>query len=192
MHLNYQNHLAFWTFSNFRNVNCYKTRRWGNGISLLVRLEECRLLGYKNQVRTLQETNYVSATEASRLLLCKMWGFHGGGYDECRLLDEINSVHTSQETHYVSATNPRRLMLCKNWGFHGGDYEECRLLLYKNPIHTSKVTQYFSATEPSQLMLYKVWGLHGGDCEECRFLYIKIQFVLRKKNITSLLQSPAS
>jgi hypothetical protein len=35
--------------------------------------EECRLLGYKNPVRTSQET--VSATEPSRLMLSKVWGF---------------------------------------------------------------------------------------------------------------------
>jgi hypothetical protein len=33
---------------------------------------ECRLLGYKTPVRTSQETNYVSATELSRLMLCKI------------------------------------------------------------------------------------------------------------------------
>jgi hypothetical protein len=48
--------------------------------------EECRLLGYKNPVRTSQETHYVSATESSRLILCKIWGFHGGHYEEWRLL----------------------------------------------------------------------------------------------------------
>jgi hypothetical protein len=36
--------------------------------------EECRLLGYKHPVRTSQETHYVSATEPSRLMLCKIWG----------------------------------------------------------------------------------------------------------------------
>jgi hypothetical protein len=34
--------------------------------------EECRLLGYKTPVRTSQETHYVSATELSRLMLCKI------------------------------------------------------------------------------------------------------------------------
>jgi hypothetical protein len=34
--------------------------------------EECHLLGYKNPVRTSQETNYVSATETSQLMLCKI------------------------------------------------------------------------------------------------------------------------
>jgi hypothetical protein len=33
--------------------------------------EECRLLGYKNSVRTSRETHYVSATESSRLMICK-------------------------------------------------------------------------------------------------------------------------
>jgi hypothetical protein len=31
--------------------------------------EECRLLGYKNPVRTSHETGYLSATEFSRMLL---------------------------------------------------------------------------------------------------------------------------
>jgi hypothetical protein len=57
--------------------------------------------------------HYVSATESSRLKLCKICGFHGGDYEECRLLGYENPVHTSQETHYVSATEPSRLMLCK-------------------------------------------------------------------------------
>jgi hypothetical protein len=34
--------------------------------------EECRLLGYKNPVRTSQETHYVSPTESSRLMLCNI------------------------------------------------------------------------------------------------------------------------
>jgi hypothetical protein len=34
--------------------------------------EEWRLLGYKNPVRTSQETHYVSATETSQLMLCKI------------------------------------------------------------------------------------------------------------------------
>jgi hypothetical protein len=34
--------------------------------------EECRLLGYNNPVRTSQGTHYVSATELSRLMLCKI------------------------------------------------------------------------------------------------------------------------
>jgi hypothetical protein len=34
--------------------------------------EECRLLGYKNPVRTSQETYYLSTTESSQLMLCKI------------------------------------------------------------------------------------------------------------------------
>jgi hypothetical protein len=90
--------------------------------------EECRLMGYENPVRTSQETHYVSARELSQLMLCKIWGFHGGDYEEFRLLGYKNPVRTSQETHSYSATEPSRLMLCKIWAFRGGDYEEFRLL----------------------------------------------------------------
>jgi hypothetical protein len=41
---------------------------------------------------------YVSATEPSRLMLCKICGFHGGDYEERRLLAYKNPVRTSQET----------------------------------------------------------------------------------------------
>jgi hypothetical protein len=61
-------------------------------------------------------------------MLCKILGFHGGGYEECRLPGYKNPVRTSQETQYVSNAEPSRLMLCKIWGFHGGDYEDSRLL----------------------------------------------------------------
>jgi hypothetical protein len=93
--------------------------------------EECRLPRYNNPVRTSQETHYVSATDTSRLMLCKIWGFNGGDYEECRLLGYNNPVHNPQETHSVSVREPSRLMLCKIWGFPGGDYEECSLLGYK-------------------------------------------------------------
>jgi hypothetical protein len=74
--------------------------------------EEC-LLGYKNPVRTSQETHYISTTEPDRLMLCKIWSVHGDDYEECRLLGYKNPVRTSQETHYVSVTEPSRLILCK-------------------------------------------------------------------------------
>jgi hypothetical protein len=104
--------------------------------------EECRLLGYKNPVRTSQGTHYVSATESSQLMLCKIWGFHGSYYEQCRLLGYKNPVRTSQGTHYVSATESSQLMLCKIWGSHGGDYEECRLLGYKTQfvLHRRHIT----------------------------------------------------
>jgi hypothetical protein len=97
--------------------------------------EEYRLLGYKNPVRTSQETHYVSATEPNQLMLCKISCFHGGDYEEYRLLGYKNSVRTSQETHYVSATESSQLMLCKIWSIRRGDYEECRLLGQKNSLY---------------------------------------------------------
>jgi hypothetical protein len=118
--------------------------------------EEC-LLGCKTPVRISQETLYISATEPSRLRLCKIWGFHGGDDEKC-LLRYKTPVRTSQETHYISTKEPNRLMLCKIWGFHGGDYEECRLLRHKTPVHTSREIYYVSATEPSRLMLCKIWS----------------------------------
>jgi hypothetical protein len=51
--------------------------------------EECSLLGYKNPLRTSQETHYLSATETSRLLLCKTWDFHCDDYEERRLLGYV-------------------------------------------------------------------------------------------------------
>jgi hypothetical protein len=90
--------------------------------------EECRLLWYKDQVRTWQETHYVSATEPSRLMLCMIGGFPESDYEECRLLGYKDPDRTSQEIHYISAIEPSRLMLCKICSFYDGDYEECRLL----------------------------------------------------------------
>jgi hypothetical protein len=69
---------------------------------------------YRNPVRTSQETHYFSATESSRLMLCKICGFHGGNYEECRLLGYKIPVRTSQETYLFSATEPSQLMLCKS------------------------------------------------------------------------------
>jgi hypothetical protein len=44
--------------------------------------EECRLLGYKDPVRTSQEKHYLSATEPNQLMVSNIWGFHGGYYEE--------------------------------------------------------------------------------------------------------------
>jgi hypothetical protein len=148
--------------------------------------EECRLLGYKNTVRTSQGTHYVSTTESSQLMLCKIWRFHGGDYEECRLLGYKNTVRTSPETHYLSATESSQLMLCKIWSSHGSDYEECRLLGYKNTVRTSREIHYLSATEPSQLMPCKIWGFHSSDYEECSRLGYKSQLIPHRKHITSL------
>jgi hypothetical protein len=65
-----------------------------------------------NPVRTTQETHYISATESSKLMLCKIWDSHGGDYEKC-LLGYENPVRTTQETHCLSATEPSQLMLCK-------------------------------------------------------------------------------
>jgi hypothetical protein len=121
----------------------YAVLSWAAGFLSLLDLrfeidyEECRPLGYENPVRTSPETHYFFGTEPSRLMLCKIFGFHGGDYEECRLLGYENPVRTSPETHYFFGTEPSRLMLCKIFGFHGGDYEECRLLRYENRVRTS-------------------------------------------------------
>jgi hypothetical protein len=104
------------TFSPEARIFC-KFRSQTSKISLrfevvTVVTEECHLLGYQNPVRTSQQTHYVSATEPSRLMLCKIWGLHGSDYEECRLLEYKNLVRTAQEKHCVSAIEPNRLMLC--------------------------------------------------------------------------------
>jgi hypothetical protein len=48
--------------------------------------KECRILGYKNPFLTLKKTYYFSASESSRLMLCRIWIFHGDDYGECLLL----------------------------------------------------------------------------------------------------------
>jgi hypothetical protein len=47
--------------------------------------EECRLMRYKNSVRTSKETHNVSVAKLSLLMLCKILGFHGSDYDDYRL-----------------------------------------------------------------------------------------------------------
>jgi hypothetical protein len=56
---------------------------WGSEVG---GYEECRLLKYRNPVRTSQEKHYIFATDSSRLMLCKIWSFNGDDYEECRLL----------------------------------------------------------------------------------------------------------
>jgi hypothetical protein len=122
---------------------------------------------------TSQGTHYVSTTQPSWLMLCKIWGFHGCYYQECHFVGYKNPVPTSQEKHYVSATQSSQLMLCKVWGFQGCDYQECHFVGYKNPVRTSQETHYVSTTQPSGLMLCKVWGFHGCDYQECRLVGYK-------------------
>jgi hypothetical protein len=49
--------------------------------------EECHLLWYKNPVRTSQKTHYISATESSQLMLCKIWVFTAMSMKNAVLLD---------------------------------------------------------------------------------------------------------
>jgi hypothetical protein len=88
--------------------------------------------------------NITSPLQNPRLMLCKIWGCHGGDYEEFRLRGYKNPVRTSQKTHYVSATESSRLMLCKIWGCHGGHYEECRLRGYKIQVRTSQEALLYS------------------------------------------------
>jgi hypothetical protein len=74
----------------------------------------------KNAVfRDLKPSSYLTGNtlrlryRSQPIMLCKIWGFHGGDYEECRVLEYKNPYRTSQETRYVSATEPRQLILCK-------------------------------------------------------------------------------
>jgi hypothetical protein len=69
-------------------VTLMKEARRSSETSVLTRatrrnMQEDTIL-HKNPVRILQETHYISATQPRRLMLCKIWGFHGGDYEECR------------------------------------------------------------------------------------------------------------
>jgi thioredoxin-related protein len=59
------------------------------------------------QIRTSQETHYVSFTETNRLIL---FGETVAVYCENHT-EHTDTVRTSQETHYVSTTGSKRLML---------------------------------------------------------------------------------
>jgi hypothetical protein len=123
--------------------------------------EDCLLLGYKNPIRTSQETHYVCTTELSLLMLCQIWGFYGGDYEECLLLGYKYPVRISQETHYICATKSSRLMLCKIWSFHGDDYKEflrsVRWLLVtasvvpSSPLLVTLIKEALSSSESSVL-----------------------------------------
>jgi hypothetical protein len=88
--------------------------------------EECRLLEYRNSVRTSEETYYMSTTEAKRLIIRKIEGFQGDDYEECRLMRYRNAVLTSEEAYYISTTEHKQLIICKIEGFHDGNYDKCR------------------------------------------------------------------
>jgi hypothetical protein len=163
---------------------------WKEGILLLQDVRFSRPLGYKNPVRTSQETHYVPATESSRLMRSKICGLHSGGYEACRLLGYKKPVRTSQDTHYFSATASSRLILCDSWGFHGGDYEACRLLGFKNPDRTSQEIHYVSATESSLLMISKIWDFHGGGYEQRHLLGWYVLWLLWEPTFRRNVSSP--
>jgi hypothetical protein len=109
--------------------------------------EECRLLGYKIPIHISQGKHYVSATDSSRLMICKSLGFLrlwlwrmpflgcGFGFQEPHDL-------TSKKTAFIQASDKLKWwsfaktilklginkIKSKIWGFHGGDYEEWCLL----------------------------------------------------------------
>jgi hypothetical protein len=130
--------------------------------------EGCSLPGQKTQFVT-HRTHYISVAEPSRLMLCKLWGFHGGNYEERPLLGFKKPLQTSQETLNLSAIEPSQLMLCKISGFHGGDYEECRLLGFKKPLHNSQETLNLPAIEPSRLMRCKIWDFTAATMKNAVF-----------------------
>jgi hypothetical protein len=76
--------------------------------------EECRPLGYKNPVRTSQQTHYFSAIEHSWLMLCKFEVFKAVTMKNVVLWD-IKSQFLPHRKHYFSATEPSPLVLCTNW-----------------------------------------------------------------------------
>jgi hypothetical protein len=62
-----------WKYEHLLLTFLYCSNIWGFYIG---DYEECRILIHKNPVCTSQEIHYISATEPSRLMLCKIWGFH--------------------------------------------------------------------------------------------------------------------
>jgi hypothetical protein len=58
--------------SNLGNESAVPTGHQAGLNTMNTTAEECRLLGYKNAVLTSQETHCLSATEPSRLMLCKI------------------------------------------------------------------------------------------------------------------------
>jgi hypothetical protein len=61
-------------------------------------------MGYKNPVRTSQETYYFSATEPSQLMLCKISGFHWVDY-ECSsgMLRRLAHVRTDVSVNRIAS-----------------------------------------------------------------------------------------
>jgi hypothetical protein len=62
--------------NTYKRMEIYKIRGSHGGD-----YEELRLLVHKSPVDTLQAAHNFPATETSRLMLCKIWGFSGGDYE---------------------------------------------------------------------------------------------------------------
>jgi hypothetical protein len=121
--------LLCWLHCHLQHSNSNGDASIRNGVTDLCKIWVLTDVTMKNEVFWDRKTqfvphrrHYVSATEPTRLMLCKVWGFHGVDCEECRLLGYKNPVHTLQEAHYVSPTEPSRLILFKVWGFHDWDY----------------------------------------------------------------------
>jgi hypothetical protein len=56
----------------------------------------------KTPLRTSQQTHYVSATEPSQLMLCKIWGFHSRDYEEWHLLGRYDILHSHRRENLKS------------------------------------------------------------------------------------------
>jgi hypothetical protein len=95
---------------------------------------KCRLLGYKNSVRTSQKTNYFSATEPNRFRLCKIWGFHGGDYKECSIL----GYKTQFVPHRRHITSPLQRLT----GYWYVRFDVFRAVTMKNVVFWDIKTQF--------------------------------------------------
>jgi hypothetical protein len=63
--------------------------------------------GIKNRVRTSDETNYISARETSRLMICRNVEFHDGGCEKCHLMGCYATFRTKYYDHHQGRKNQR-------------------------------------------------------------------------------------
>jgi hypothetical protein len=109
--------------------------------------EEWHLQGYKNPVSTSQETHYVSVTEPSQLMLCRIWGFLGGDWDVTPCDTRIGALGTLANRNTL-----RRKDSCDP--DDGGDIFLRNVGSYKShtPSHPRRrySTKYFALKEAPQ------------------------------------------
>jgi hypothetical protein len=108
--------MAWETSMKFRIEELYlclpMPSNFGCNRRMMTDTEGCRILGYKNPVVTSKETHYVSATEPSRLMLCKIWIFTAVTMKNAVFWDIKNPVRPHSK-RYFSATENSRLMLLR-------------------------------------------------------------------------------